>query len=110
MTPVCGPSPNYCHTSGRTQSFKGLNREWEVHQAHTSVTVMCPQPFVHIVYVKELIICTYVSLYLSTAVGSFLHAEANEQWISQFNQDVINTVDMKILHPPSLHILQDLVV
>lgn len=52
----------------------------------------------------------FIYLYLSTTVGSFLHTEANKQWISQFNQDVINTVDMKILHPPSLHILQDLVV
>lgn len=52
----------------------------------------------------------YVHLYLGTTVSSFLHTEANEQWISQFNQDVINTVDMKILHPPSFHILQDLVV
>lgn len=48
--------------------------------------------------------------HLRTTVCSLKHTEANEGWVSQPHQDVVDTVHMHKLHTPLLHVLQDLVV
>lgn len=50
------------------------------------------------------------SCYLGPAVSSSADTEADERWVGHLDKDVVHTVDVQVLHPPLLHVLQDLVV
>ena len=51
-----------------------------------------------------------LGVYLGAAVGSSAHTESDEMGVGQLHQDVVHTVDVEVLHPAPLHVLQHLVV